>query len=73
LNDAIEFIDGSLMSTPTWRASSRCFTTKPTKGYPRGGRFYVGCRRDQELKMSYVVVCITLDVIALEGSLSALI
>jgi hypothetical protein len=30
LNDAIEFTGESLMNTPTWRASCRCFTGKPT-------------------------------------------
>jgi hypothetical protein len=25
------------MNTPTWRASCRYFTTKPTEEYPRGG------------------------------------
>jgi hypothetical protein len=23
------------MNTPTWRASCRCFTATPTKGYPK--------------------------------------
>jgi DNA/RNA-binding domain of Phe-tRNA-synthetase-like protein len=36
--------------TPTWRASYRCFTAKPTEGYPRGGQLYARYRQDQELK-----------------------
>jgi hypothetical protein len=32
LNDAIELSSGSSASTPTWRASCRCFTSKPTEG-----------------------------------------
>jgi hypothetical protein len=39
LIDAIEFSGGSLMNTPTWRVSCRCFTATPTEGYPRGGEF----------------------------------
>jgi hypothetical protein len=35
LNDAIEFSSGSSMSTPTWRASCRCFTTTPTEDTPK--------------------------------------
>jgi hypothetical protein len=38
------------MNTPTWRASCWYFTATPTEGYPRGGEFVGGCRRDQELK-----------------------
>jgi hypothetical protein len=34
LNDAIEFADGSLMHTPTWHASYRCFTAYPPRGIP---------------------------------------
>jgi hypothetical protein len=34
LNDAIEFSDGSLMSTPSWRASCQRSTASPTEGYP---------------------------------------
>jgi hypothetical protein len=39
LKDAIEFYDGCSMNMPTWRASYLCFTSTPTKGYPRGGEF----------------------------------
>jgi hypothetical protein len=39
LNDAIEFYGGCPMNTPTWCASSRCFTATLTEGYPRGGEF----------------------------------
>jgi hypothetical protein len=38
LNDAIEFFGGSSMSTPTWCTSCHCLTSKPTEGYPWGGR-----------------------------------
>jgi hypothetical protein len=34
LNDAIEFAGGSLMRTPTWRASCQCFTACPPRGIP---------------------------------------
>jgi hypothetical protein len=34
LKNAIEFSDGCLMNTPTWRASCRCLTSKPTEGSP---------------------------------------
>jgi hypothetical protein len=50
LKDAIEFFGGCSMNTPTWRASCCYFTATPTEGYPRGGEFVGGCRRDQELK-----------------------
>jgi hypothetical protein len=34
LNDAIEFVGGSSMCTPTGRASCRCFTAYPPRGTP---------------------------------------
>jgi hypothetical protein len=34
LKDAIEFSGGCSMNTPTWLASYRCLTSKPTEGYP---------------------------------------
>jgi hypothetical protein len=37
LKDAIEFSGACSMNTPTWRDSYRCFTAKPTKGYPQVG------------------------------------
>jgi hypothetical protein len=42
LNDTIEFSNGSSMSTPTWRASYRSLTPKPTERYPE----VVDCRWD---------------------------
>jgi hypothetical protein len=38
LNDAIKFAWESSMNTPAWHANCQCLTSKPTLGYPRGGR-----------------------------------
>jgi hypothetical protein len=35
-----------LAAVPARRPLCRCSTSKPTEGYPRGGRLYVGCRQD---------------------------